>query len=296
MHQIFTSFNEKYRVLAAVCIASLFEHTSADVEIVVLDTGIMDPTRKKFERWAVRKKRILTFITVKDENYKSFFSEDFKLPADIAYYPKLLAAHYAAKDAEKILYLDADVICLRNPKEIFQLNLEENIIGAVQDIFIKKVSNGIMNYKNLLLQGDEPYFNSGVLLIDVNLWKSRHVLENVLVTVSKNQSSITYYDQYALNVVLYKQWKKLSDCWNEIYIAETSKIVFRHFAGIKPLEYNYTCNNTNLFFKYLMLSPYYFLIWKRIKVRLFLSKLQWKLKYYSNNVFNTSFDTSNLEF
>jgi lipopolysaccharide biosynthesis glycosyltransferase len=295
MNQIFTSFNEKYRVLAAVCIASIFEHTGDDFEIVVLDTGIRESTKKKFERWAIRKKRSLTFIKVKDEHYKSLLPEDFELPADIEYYPKLLAPHFAAKDAKKILYLDADIICLKNPKEIYDIDLGMNIICAVQDIFLKFFSEGIINYKDFNFQGDEPYFNTGLLLIDVNLWKSQHLTRDILLTTSKNQRSVTFCDQYAFNIVLYQKWKKIPVFWNEHHLAEKSITIFRHYVGIKPLEYNCLCNDKNLFFKYLTKGPYSYFIWKKVNIRLYIAKLKRKLNFYSNNIFKTSFDTSRLD-
>jgi len=123
MYQIFTSFNEKYHVLAAACITSLFEHASSEVEIKVLDTGIRKSTRKKFERWALKKNRSLTFIPISVDSYKATFANSIELPIDIEYYTRLLAPYFSAQPTGKIMYIDSDIICLRDIEEIFKVHL-----------------------------------------------------------------------------------------------------------------------------------------------------------------------------
>jgi lipopolysaccharide biosynthesis glycosyltransferase len=293
MHQIFTSFNEKYRVVAAACIASLFKHTDPDVEIIILDTGINKRTKTKFQKWAKRENRILEFISITAETYKYFLGNDSELPNDIAYYPRLIAPYLASKNFEKILYIDADIICLRNPIKIFDVNLNENIIGAVQNGSYK-IENGILNYQHLGLDESLPYFNSGMMIIDINKWKLNKVSERVLISNKLNKKFITHYDQYSLNIVLYNKWKLLSHDWNEILQAREGLTVFRHFADIKPLSPYFTSFNADLFFAYLKLSPYTTWWWESIALRFFLAKFQWKLKVYSNKIFNTKFPTDTL--
>ena len=295
MYQIFTSFNEKYHVLAAACIASLFEHASSEVEIKVLDTGIRKSTRKKFERWALKKNRSLTFIPISVDSYKATFANSIELPIDIEYYTRLLAPYFSAQPTGKIMYIDSDIICLRDIEEIFKVHLNGKVIGAVQDLFLRTMNNGIPNYAELGLNGNETYFNSGVMLIDQEKWKLMEVSRNVLLTSKANQESIIGWDQYALNIVLLDHWKELPKTWNEMIGAERNSTFFRHFAGPKPLIPSFSLSDADLFFAYHKQSPFFSCWYKRRRTRFALAKFLWKLKHYSNIIFNTSYNTSTLD-
>ena len=258
MNQIFTSFNESYSRYGAACIASLFKNTSSDFEIVVLDTGITDKTRKQFERWAHKKNRVLRFIPITNDSYLNFKEDNLSLPNDIQYYPRILAPFYASKESKKILYIDADIICLQEISAIFNIELSDKIVGAVQDPYCQTFSGGISNYANLNFSNDTPYFNSGLLIIDIQKWVETSITPKVLSTSWLNQKYVSFYDQYALNIELMNNWTQLPDKWNKLDDVDISTTVFKHFAGPrKPLCIYSTSKDKNLFFHYLRDSPFY---------------------------------------
>lgn len=295
MNQIFTSFNQRYRIYAAACIASLFKYTNADIEIIVLDTGINKSTRKKFEKWASTEKRNLRFINVTPGLYKSILGYKVKMPDSIEYYPRLLAPYFACAGTTKILYIDVDIICLQDPARIFDLNLDGNIIGAVKDPLIQTVGKGIVNFKDFNFDKSEDYFNSGVMLIDVNQWKINNISRDVLFTFIQHKKYSLFWDQYSLNIVLYRRWKKLDKSWNEILAVEKDVTFFRHFAAAKPLKENKLIADEDVFMFFLKSCPFYTFIWQMPRLMLTIAKLKWKLKYYSNKLLNTSYDIDLLE-
>ncbi len=69
-------------------------------------------------------------------------------------------------EEEIVLYLDSDVIVRGSLDPLFDINLEENLLGAVADHF------------STLYYGDTApvSFNSGVMLINNSLWKKRRNL------------------------------------------------------------------------------------------------------------------------
>lgn len=281
MNQIFTSFNESYSRYGAACIASLFKNTSSDFEIVVLDTGIADKTRKQFEKWAHKKNRVLRFIPIANDSYLNFKEDNLSLPNDIQYYPRILAPFYARKETKKILYIDADIICLQDLSAIFNIELSDKTVGAVQDPYYQTFSEGISNYANLNFSNDTPYFNSGVLIIDIQKWVETNITPKVLSTSWLNQKYVSFYDQYALNIELMNNWTLLSDKWNKLDDVDISTTVFKHFAGpLKPLCTYSTSKDKNLFFHYLRDTPFYnfWLPWTRTrlfsrKISIFLTRI-----------------------
>ena len=280
MNQIFTSFNESYRRYGAACIASLFKNTSSDFEIVVLDTGIKDKTRRLFHQWAHKKSRVLRFIPITNESYLDFKDDYLPLPSDIQYYPRILAPFFSRKESKKILYIDADIICLRDLSEVFKINLNDKILGAVQDAFYKTFFEGVSNYSSLNFSNDTPYFNSGVLLINKEKWMLNRITQKVLATSYIYRDCITCWDQYALNIELVNNWAHLPLEWNTMNDANDFNTVFKHFAGaIKPLSIYSKPQDKNIFFSFLKDTPFYNHWFTMTKIRLFIRKLSIKLKY-----------------
>jgi len=274
LNQIFTSFNESYSRYGAACIASLFKNTSSDFEIIILDTGITNKTRNQFERWAHKKSKVLRFIPITDDSYLNFKEDDLSLPNDIQYYSRILAPFYASKESKKILYIDADIICLQDLSAIFNIELNDKTIGAVQDPYCQNFSGGISNFTTLNFSKDTPYFNSGVLIIDIQKWVENNITQKVLSTSRLNQVYVSFYDQYALNIVFMNNWTKLSSKWNELDDADEFNTIFKHFAGPrKPICVYSTSKDKNLFFHYLRETPFYNFCLPYTRNRLFIRKL-----------------------
>ena len=60
-----------------------------------------------------------------------------------------------------------------------------------------------------------PYFNAGVMLIDVDGWRKARLTEELLSCLAKNQEHVLWWDQYALNIVLSGRWGRLDARWNQ---------------------------------------------------------------------------------
>lgn len=118
-----------------------------------------------------------------------------------------------------ILYLDADIICLQNIEEIFQTSLEKFSIAAVLDI---ETTGEKRSYAlNLPIN---TYFNSGVLLIDVDQWNQENALGKLMDILSNKDIELQYPDQDALNVVFQGKVHYLPAKWNRIAIVNQSDI------------------------------------------------------------------------
>ena len=82
------------------------------------------------------------------------------------------------------------------------------------------------------------YFNSGVMLINLSLWRSHNVKDRVVSFVESCPNSIQFVDQCGLNSIVNGRWLSLSESYNfqtacvgdsALYIQGTPYIV--HFTG-----------------------------------------------------------------
>lgn len=205
---------------------------------------------------------------------------------------------------KQIIYLDADVICLNNINKLFYCNLKKSIIAAVSDleqINIERIQS--LKLKNHI------YFNSGVLLINIDKWNKYNISEKILKLLNINigNKNILFPDQDALNIVLTQNVTYLPKEYNCIDFNNIEKkhIVFLHFtANPKPWHLawsvNKQCNkfNANLYQKYEQQTPWSNMplikpqTYKEMeyyakdlrKKNFFLKSLKWYLKYLHKKI------------
>lgn len=127
-------------------------------------------------------------------------------------FARLLIPRIFPDTTRRVLYLDSDLLVLRPLRPLWETNLDGAVVGAVSDggrDFASKADEP--KYEGLPRVHD--YFNAGVLLIDLDLWRKKQVSENALEYLKRNPRS-PYSDQDALNVACDKLWKKIDPRWN----------------------------------------------------------------------------------
>ena len=133
------------------------------------------------------------------ENYTAYF--------------RLIADSVLPVEVKTILYLDIDVVVCCDIRNFFSLDLEGNVAGGMRDLRIKKENliKGI-NTEDFVFSDDGTYVNSGILLIDLEMWR-RDEIGIKAIEFMKNHSVI-YPDQDAINAVLKNRIKVFEQRWN----------------------------------------------------------------------------------
>ncbi|EDA6401742.1 lipopolysaccharide glucosyltransferase RfaJ, partial [Salmonella enterica subsp. enterica serovar Muenchen] len=117
-----------------------------------------------------------------------------------AMYFRLFAFDYLSKKVNTLLYLDADVVCKGSLQDLLQLDLTEKIAAVVKDVdsIQNKVNERLSAFN---LQGG--YFNSGVVFVNLKLWKENALTEKAfLLLAGKEADCFKYPDQDVLNILL----------------------------------------------------------------------------------------------
>jgi lipopolysaccharide biosynthesis glycosyltransferase len=136
-----------------------------------------------------------------------------------AMYLRLLLPELVASDVDRLLYLDTDTLCVGEIGSLFTVDLRGVPIGAVPDAYTKTYAdNG--GVPGVVADGrDEsarPYFNSGVLFIDVEAWRRRRITARCLDYLRANADRLRFPDQDALNVAVGDDWHPLPTLWNDM--------------------------------------------------------------------------------
>jgi lipopolysaccharide biosynthesis glycosyltransferase len=143
-----------------------------------------------------------------------------KLPVGFGYssviYARLLLDRLLA-DVERVVYLDSDLLVRSPIEEIARLDLGENTIAAVADPHRHRAMLGRDFRRNTdLFDFRQPYFNSGVLVIDRRRYAAARLGELMQRLADSGAIDRIQFDQAALNLAFRDNWLPLDFRWNLI--------------------------------------------------------------------------------
>ena len=201
----------------------------SQIRVMILDGGVSDENKQKLKESIVDLPVEISWISFNAEILNQF--EISHHVSHTAYY-RLLLSEVLPASISRILYLDCDLLIRGDLVELWEMDLENHTMIAIPDIACPNVdaSSGMENYKranpylaavkpiqnysDLGISADSQYFNSGVMLIDLDRWRDLQMSQKLLKCMSENQDFIWCWDQYALNVVLNGEWKPAPVKWN----------------------------------------------------------------------------------
>ncbi len=212
-----------------ISILSILKHTQEELHIYVFTMQYKD-THKTYKPLSKSQIKVLDEI-VKKKNKNNFVKlisitniVNKYLPEaniDTFFTPYCMLRLYAdlvPSMPDKILYLDNDVVCLKNPQEFYNTDITNYEIAGALDYYGSHV------YKKNPLKRD--YINSGVLLLNLKLIKKTKLFAKCRELCQKRKMLLP--DQSALN--WYAKNKLIVDrCYNEQKDL-TKETVFRHFS------------------------------------------------------------------
>lgn len=152
-------------------------------------------------------------------------------------YSRLFIAFKLPEEVKKILYLDADMICTGDLKELYDVPLDGKTWAAARDKGI-----GLKYLEKLGLPNDYPYINSGVLLINAQKMRKNYTETDIVKLIRENYKILTYSDQDFINKFFAGDIKIIDSKYNllakdEKYEDISEKPLIIHYAGsVKPWD------------------------------------------------------------
>ncbi|WP_414575270.1 glycosyltransferase family 8 protein [Anabaena sp. CCY 9402-a] len=186
--------------------------------LYIIDGGITDQSKQRIQRVLNVEHIDLHLQWISPSNLTSL--SHIKTPdwVSVATYLRLLIPDILPEIFKKAIYLDSDLLVKGNLKNLWNQEIANYALLACTDLVIPCVSSslGIINYKELGLTPDTPYFNAGVLVMNLPKWREEEISEKVWHYFSENADYVRMGDQEGLNAVLANKWGKLNPKWNVI--------------------------------------------------------------------------------
>src|SRR3984893_6204244 len=190
--------------LAAMLLSLADTNPQHDFSIFILWGGA-SADKEKLSQVLARIPFAFSFIDIRDEALG-----DLMVSVNVTKmtYARLLMGDLLASEIDRIIYLDGDIVVRGDLSELWTMDLRGKTLGAVVDL-------PHYPFNRLLGLPDEaPYFNAGVLLIDLRRWRDLKIGERALTFAREHQDRIHWWDQCALNFVLHNDWVALDRVWN----------------------------------------------------------------------------------
>ncbi|PHM61444.1 glycosyltransferase family 8 protein [Xenorhabdus ishibashii] len=240
--------DENYIKPAGVTISSIMDNNPKKFfHFHIFTTSLKDDDSKRLSKL----KNGYSILTIHffDETIFSKLQTLDNLPISMYYRLVIPYALYGITD--RVLYLDADIICLGDIHSLSELDFANKTIAAVHDDCV------LLEYiKSIGLNILEPYFNSGVILFNIDKWIESNVLTNFMKLIKLRKYS--FPDQDVLNTILIGNVKFLPKKYNCFFNDANSLIedpVVLHFAS-NPKPWKGIIYSNDIYLSYYNNSPW----------------------------------------
>lgn len=270
---VFASDNN-YAQHTAVAMASVLVNTKVPqkIQFYLIDDEIQQENKEKIIKTVQNLGGNIEFIKIKNSKL-----EDCYVSGELsrASYFRLDIANILDESIEKIIYLDCDLLVYDDIEKMWQLDMGGKPVAATCDLGIM-ASARVRKQKNKFigLPFDAPYFNAGVLMMDLKKWRDGNYAEAIIALATQNK--YPNHDQDALNKFFMNNWQEIPLRWDVIppvfnlflkilnkpdlrkkaIEAKLNPAIFHYAGGYKPWEYEIHDGFNDKYYEYLKLTEY----------------------------------------
>lgn len=267
MVHIALNIDNRYVQHCSVLIASICKNNGEDIYFHILYLDLTEESQNILRRLVSKFHCSISFYNV-DESYLVDLPTTPKWSHSI--YLRLFIPQMISNEIHKVLYLDCDMVVRGNIEELWNTDLSDNALAAVEDLHH---FNSPM-IERLGYDPYESYFNSGMILFNLDYFRENDIVNKIFSFMKENISLLIHPDQDALNAVLHGKCKFVHCRWNYHYHFHVSYLrpilflesdlkmrtkrtpIILHFSEFKP--WNMNCDSPFKFeyFKYLAYTEF----------------------------------------
>ncbi|HTJ57868.1 MAG TPA: glycosyltransferase family 8 protein [Devosiaceae bacterium] len=154
-------------------------------------------------------------------------------------YARLLLDELLPPTVERVLYLDSDLYVRAPVEQLLEMDLADKTLAAAPEPGRHHLIRGDdMRSRKSPFDSADPYFNSGVLLINRRAW-GRAGLATFLTDLQQSgELKALYHDQDVLNLRFRGDWLRLDPLWNltkpHPALRALDPFIVHYTTGMKP--------------------------------------------------------------
>jgi len=207
--------DDNYAIPLAVTGRSIISNLESDrrLEIYVLDNGIT-PDKRETVTSSFKDPRV-DVVWLADVNATLAGLPTYGFFTTAAY-ARLLIPKLLPTEVDRVLYFDTDLLVRRDVTPLFDLELGDHVALAVPDMGAPYVSCpwGLANWYANGRKADEFNFNTGMMLIALDVWREEAIGEQAMAYIQSDRYQYNV-DQEALNAVVGNRIGAIDPLWNQ---------------------------------------------------------------------------------
>lgn len=227
---IVSSTNEDFMPHLATLFLSLLQTKQENtiINFYVIDDHISLQSKEQLNRMVNEYDASISYLQIDTLEFEDMVESD-RIPTT-AYFRIAIPNFLKSTDVKRAIYLDCDIIALEDIEQIWSVDLGDNLLAAVEDAgFHQRLDAMEIDAES------NTYFNSGMMIIDIDKWRKEKISEQVFKFALENQDELRFHDQDALNAILHDRWLVLHPKWNaQAYILTNEQ---EHPTKIGEVEY-----------------------------------------------------------
>ncbi len=262
------STDDKYLQHCAAMLCSVFDNNRThEITVHLLHHNLSEKSIAFLTQLGKQYGNNILFYDVDEKKLENVSIAKNHPNLSIATYYRLFLPSLLDNSINRILYLDCDVIVLKDISNLFKLNLEEYGVAAVRDStpwsdVHREVMGKALNSHS---------FCAGVLLINLKYWREHKCQDKMLQYADKMQGKLIMEDQDILNYVFHEKWFELpykygkasmgiaildeNQKWNDIKEYAFDPSIMHYATHVKPWL-DIRIPDDRYYWKYVKLSGY----------------------------------------
>jgi len=241
-HIAFCADDNYCRPMGATIASILANNPAQHFTFHLLAISLTDDNQARFRRVGDMAQAAVQIHLLDEALFAPFASFLGHSHYSLSIFTRLVIPDVLKGQAGRVLYLDADILCLGALDELITIDFDGKLAVVAPDAPIttrRRVAALALPHKE--------YFNAGVMLIDIDPWIAAGATAQAIDTLANSTLDLRFNDQDALNIVLNGRARYVGQRYNTLYdlihdlevnrtaLRDVGDAVLVHFAGsVKP--------------------------------------------------------------
>lgn len=219
---IFFATDNNYVPFLAVSIKSMLDNASKDYfyNIHILTEGISEENKTRLKKYETENSKI-DFIELAShiERIRDRLTSTLRdYYTESIFYRIFIAS--LCPEYKKAIYLDCDIVVLGDISKFYNIDLKDNILGAITDDVICTNTDFRIYAKYGVGVDYTEYFNSGVLLMNLDEYRKQQIQQRFVYLLIKHNFETAAPDQDYLNVLCHGKVHYIDKGWDKMSVDE----------------------------------------------------------------------------
>lgn len=229
---VLVTLNADYLYPLQVMLKSLFENNPSEhFSIYMMHSDMSEDELEALESFIIDEGHVFIPIFVDPSVFKN--ATVLKHFTTEMYY-RLIAYRYLPEEMDRILYLDPDIIVLNPIAEFYYTPFNDAYFVASEHEFSAKMARPF-NKLRLKTPKAKGYFNTGVLLMNMDRLRREDAAQDIFDFVEKHKHQLLLPDQDVFNALY---WDKIIPAPADFYNYDARYYDLQKFALTKPKSGN----------------------------------------------------------